>query len=159
LAYLDSHLSRLPVVLFAREGRAFGFWDPFQQVHLDAEWEGAGPAVLGSSYVPTAIWVNRLDLFGFWALLVPAGVGVLALRRRRILVYPLLGFFAIVIYTAASTYGEPRYRTAVEVPLVLLAAIGASAALSYKRPAGASEADQADRVGIGAPVDSTSGRT
>ena len=39
LSYLDHHLGRLPVVLFAREGRAFGFWAPFQQVHLDAEWE------------------------------------------------------------------------------------------------------------------------
>jgi 4-amino-4-deoxy-L-arabinose transferase-like glycosyltransferase len=146
LAYLDHHVSRLPVVLLAREGRAFGFWDPFQQVHLDANWEGNGPAILGASYVPTAIWVNRLALFGFWLLLVPAGAGVLVLRRRRIPVYPLLGFFAIVILTAASTYGEPRYRAAVEIPLVLLAAVGISSALSHGRPARSSDHEQTDRV-------------
>ena len=133
LSYLKHHTGRLPVVLFAREGRAFGFWAPFQQVHLDAEWEGNGPLVLGASYVPTAIWVNRLALFGFWLLLVPAVTGVIVLRRRRIPVYPLLGFFGIVVFTAATTYGEPRYRAAVEIPLVLLAAIGISSALSYKR--------------------------
>ena len=139
LAYLDHHVTRLPVVVLAREGRAFGFWDPFQQVHLDAQWEGNG--TYGASYVPTAIWVNRLGLFGFWLLLVPAGAGVFALRRRRIPVYPLLGFFAIVVFTAATTYGEPRYRAAVEVPLVVLAAVGISAALSHRRPA-ASHGDQ-----------------
>ena len=29
--YAESHLNRLPVVFFAREGRTFGFWNPFQQ--------------------------------------------------------------------------------------------------------------------------------
>ncbi len=135
LAYLEHHVSRLPVVLFAREGRAFGFWNPFQQVHLDAEWEGAGPSILGASYVPTAIWVNRLALFGFWFLLIPAAAGVLVLRRRSIPVYPLLGFFGIVIFTVAATYGEPRYRAAVEIPLVLLAAVGINSVLSYRRRA------------------------
>ena len=40
LTYLEHHVGRLPVVLFAREGRAFGFWNPFQHVQLDAQWEG-----------------------------------------------------------------------------------------------------------------------
>ena len=129
LSYLDHHLGRLPVVLFAREGRAFGFWAPFQQVHLDAEWESGITGALGTSYLPTAIWVNRLALFGFWLLVIPAAAGVVVLRRRRIPVYPLLGFFAIVAVTVATTYGETRYRAAVEVPLVLLAAVGLSAGL------------------------------
>jgi hypothetical protein len=133
LTYLEHHVGRLPVVLFAREGRTFGFWNPFQQVQLDAQWEGNGPSVLGASYVPTAIWVNRLALFGFWIMLVPAVTGVIVLRRQKNPVYPLLGFFGIVILTVAATYGEPRYRAAVEVPLVLLAAVGINAALVHKR--------------------------
>ena len=151
LTYLEHHVGRLPEVMFAREGRAFGFWNPFQQVRLDAEWEGAGPLSLGSSYVPTALWVNRLALIGFWLLLVPAAAGVIVLRRRKIPVYPLLAFFVIVALTVAATYGEPRYRAAVEVPLVLLAAIGISAALAYERPAssaagnGQSRADQLEQ--------------
>jgi 4-amino-4-deoxy-L-arabinose transferase-like glycosyltransferase len=131
--YLEHHLGRLPVVMFAREGRAFGFWNPFQQVRLDAEWEGSGPLIGGSSYVPTALWVNRLALFGFWLLLLPAAAGLIVLRRRTIPVYPLLGFFAIVALTVAATYGEPRYRAAIEIPLVLLAAVGIGAALTHER--------------------------
>ena len=135
LTYLEHHVKRLPVVLFAREGRAFGFWEPFQQVHLDAQWEGGSNGGSGTSYVPTAVWVYRLALFGYWLMLLPAAAGVIVLRRRRIPVYPLLGFFAIVALTVAATYGEPRYRAAVEIPLVLLAAVGISAGVSYKRPA------------------------
>ena len=74
--------------------------------------------------------MNRLALFGFWLLVIPAAAGVVVLRRRRIPVYPLLGFFAIVAVTVATTYGETRYRAAVEVPLVLLAAVGLSAGLA-----------------------------
>jgi 4-amino-4-deoxy-L-arabinose transferase-like glycosyltransferase len=135
LNYLDHHVGRLPVVLFAREGRAFGFWNPLQQVQLDAEWESGITGVFGTSYLPTAIWVNRLALFGFWLLVIPGAAGVVVLRRRRIPVYPLLGFFAIVAVTVATTYGETRYRAAVEVPLVLLAAVGISAGLASTRRA------------------------
>ena len=79
--------------------------------------------------------MNRLALFGFWLLVIPAVGGVVVLRRRRIPVYPLLGFFAIVAVTVATTYGETRYRAAVEVPLVLLAAVGLSAGLASRRGA------------------------
>ena len=39
--YAEGHISRLPVVIFAREGRAFGFWNPVQQTRIDAEWMGS----------------------------------------------------------------------------------------------------------------------
>ena len=123
LQYMEHHLGRLPVVLVAREGRGFGFWNPFQQVDLDASWEGGGVNSQGT-YLPTAIWVYRLALFGFWLLLLPAVAGTVALRRRRVPVYPLLAFFAIVILTIAVTYGVSRDRAAVEIPLVLLASVG-----------------------------------
>ena len=42
-------------------------------------------------------------------------------------------FSAIVALTVATTYGEPRYRAAVEIPLVLLAAVGIAAGISSKR--------------------------
>ncbi len=139
------------MVLFAREGRAFGFWDPFQQVQLDAEWESGITGALGTSYLPTAIWVNRLALFGFWLLVVPAVGGVVVLRRRRIPVYPLLGFFAIVAVTVATTYGETRYRAAVEVPLVLLAAVGLSAGLAAMRRARAPRGPEVARATRASP--------
>ena len=102
LTYAEHHLSRLPLVLFAREGRAFGYWDPFQGVISDAQWEGTPPSrqdlvtnakaltALGlqpngaTSYVPTATWVGRIALFTYWVLVTPAIIGAIILRRRRI---------------------------------------------------------------------------
>jgi 4-amino-4-deoxy-L-arabinose transferase-like glycosyltransferase len=122
--YAEHHLGRLPVVVFAREGRAFGFWNPFQQIAFDSNWQD------------TPQWVNRMGLFTYWLLLVPAVAGIVALRRRRRAVYPLLAFVASVVVTVAATYGETRYRAAAEIPIVLLAAVGIEAGLRRLRRAG-----------------------
>jgi 4-amino-4-deoxy-L-arabinose transferase-like glycosyltransferase len=123
LAYTEHHLSRLPIVLVAREGRAFGYWDPFQQVVLDANWEGPPPSLVSLSYVPAAVWVGRLGLISYWLLLVPAVAGAVVLRRRRIPIYPLLAFVTTAVIAVAATFGEIRYRAAAEIPIVLLAAV------------------------------------
>ena len=112
VTYAEHHLSRLPVVLFAREGRSFGFWNPFQQISIDSSWQ------------KTPLWVNRMGLFTYWLLLVPALAGVVVMRRRRRALYPLLAFVATVVVATAATYGETRLRAPAEVPLVLLAAVG-----------------------------------
>jgi 4-amino-4-deoxy-L-arabinose transferase-like glycosyltransferase len=129
LAYTERHLSRLPIVLVAREGRAFGYWDPFQQVVLDANWEGPPPSLVSVSYVPAAIWVGRLGLISYWLLLMPAVAGAVVLRRRRIPIYVLLAFVATAAIAVAMTFGEIRYRAAAEVPIVLLAAVAIDAVL------------------------------
>ena len=67
-------------MIFAREGRTFGFWNPFQQTSIDAQWMG------------TWVGVTRLEMISYWLLLVPAAIGVVALRRRRVPLYPLLAF-------------------------------------------------------------------
>jgi 4-amino-4-deoxy-L-arabinose transferase-like glycosyltransferase len=121
-SYDEHHLSRLPVVVVAREGRTFGFWNPIQQATLDAGW----------THDP--LWQYRLALFSFYLLLIPAGLGVVVLRRRRVAVYPLLVYFVVVAATVASTFGETRYRAPAEVPLVLLAAVGLDAMVRRGRP-------------------------
>jgi 4-amino-4-deoxy-L-arabinose transferase-like glycosyltransferase len=128
--YVEGHLGRLPLVVFAREGRAFGFWNPFQQTYLDNRWQTVSP-ILGAK---TSVWVYDLRLVSFWILLVPAIAGGVALRRRQILVYPLLVFFLTVAITVATAYGETRYRAAAEVPLVILAAVGVDSLLSRRWP-------------------------
>ena len=80
LTYAEHHLSRLPVVVFAREGRAFGYWNPFQQTYLDNRWQTVSP-ILG---MKTTVWVYDLRLVSFWILLLPAIGGVVVLRRRHI---------------------------------------------------------------------------
>ncbi len=109
--YAKHHLGRLPVVMVARQGRAFGFWSPYQQTDLDSHWQ------------LTPAWVNRLALWEYWLLLIPAVAGVLVLRRRRVPVYPLLVPFVVIMAAVAVTFGETRYRAPGEVPLVLLASV------------------------------------
>jgi 4-amino-4-deoxy-L-arabinose transferase-like glycosyltransferase len=136
LTYAEHHLSRLPLVVFAREGRAFGYWNPFQQTMLDNAWQHVSP-IFGET---TSVWVYDLRLITYWILLIPAVVGAIALRRRRVPLYPLLAFVATVIITVALTFGETRYRAAAEVTLVILAAAGIDAALpSLRRPAAADD--------------------
>jgi 4-amino-4-deoxy-L-arabinose transferase-like glycosyltransferase len=129
LTYAEHHLSRLPLVVFAREGRAFGYWNPFQQTYLDNKWQRISP-FFGK---PTSVWVYDLRLVSYWVLLLPALGGCFVLRRRRIPVYPLLAFFLIVAVTVATAYGETRYRAAAEVPFVILAGIGIEAVLPKLR--------------------------
>ncbi len=143
VAYTEQHLSRLPIVLIAREGRAFGYWDPLQQVTLDSHWESPPALFASTSYVPAAIWVGRLGLVEYWLLLLPAVAGAVILRRRRVPIYPLLVFVATSVIAVAVTFGEIRYRAAAELPIVLLAAVAIDAALlPSMRFAGASRASR-----------------
>ena len=119
--YADSHVNRVPVVLFAREGRTFGFWNPFQQTTIDAQW------------MSTWVGVTRLAMVSYWLLLAPAFVGLVVLRRRGIPLYPLLAFVLTAVVTVAPSVGDPRYRAAAEVPLVLLAATGIDALIIRRR--------------------------
>jgi 4-amino-4-deoxy-L-arabinose transferase-like glycosyltransferase len=119
--YAKSHLSRLPVVLLAREGRTFGFWNPFQQATIDAEWMG------------TWVGVTRLALVSYWLLLVPAVAGGVVLRRRRMAIYPLMTFVAIAAIAVLPTIGDVRYRATAEIPLVVLAAVAIDAVLPWNR--------------------------
>jgi 4-amino-4-deoxy-L-arabinose transferase-like glycosyltransferase len=123
LTYAEHHLSRVPLVLFAREGRTFGYWNPFQQTTIDAQW------------MSTWVGLTRLGMVSYWLLLVPGVAGGVFLRRRRIAIYPLLVFVATSAIAVAPTIGDVRYRAAAEVPLVLLAAVGIDAVLWRRQPA------------------------
>ncbi len=121
IRYAEKHVSRLPLVFVAREGRAFGFWNPFQQTTIDAQWMG------------TWVAVTRLEMISYWLLIVPGVVGAVALRRRSVPLYPLLAFVVTVVVAVAPSIGDPRYRAAAEVPLVLLAAVGIDSLIFRKR--------------------------
>jgi 4-amino-4-deoxy-L-arabinose transferase-like glycosyltransferase len=132
LSYTQNHLSRVPLVVFAREGRAFGYWNPFQQTMLDNAFQKVPPVF---KTAPTTVWVYDLRLITYWILLVPAIAGGVILRRRRVPLYPLLAFIVTVVLTVAVTYGETRYRAAAEVPIALLAAVGIDAFIPRKSSA------------------------
>ncbi len=127
LSYAENHLSRVPLVLFAREGRTFGFWNPFQQTTIDANFMG------------TWVGVTRLGMISYWLLLIPAVAGGVILRRRRVPIYPLLAIVATAVITVLPTIGDVRYRAGAEVPLVLLAAVAVNAVLPGARASLSSE--------------------
>jgi 4-amino-4-deoxy-L-arabinose transferase-like glycosyltransferase len=107
------NLSRLPVVLLAREGRSFGFYAPGQHVEANGQLLNSPAAVL---------WMWNVL---YWILLPFSVAGFVVLRRKRIPIYPLLAFFVIVIISSAITFGDPRYRACTEVPVLLTAAVAA----------------------------------
>ncbi len=132
-SYAEGHLRRVPLVLVAHEGRTFGFWNPFQQTTIDANWMG------------TWVGVTRAGLVSYWLMLVPAVAGGVILRRRKVTLYPLLVFVAIAAIAVLPTIGDVRYRATAEIPLVLLAAVAVDAVLpSGQRKLGATHTPAGD---------------
>jgi hypothetical protein len=111
LDYVRTHESRIVPVELAREGRAFGFFHPLQQMRLDS-------AVETRPYH----WA-LLGLGMYYAMLVLSIGGVVILRRRRIPVLPLLAVGLDVVLSVGITFGTTRYRSTFEVSLVLLSAV------------------------------------
>jgi 4-amino-4-deoxy-L-arabinose transferase-like glycosyltransferase len=109
--YAEHHESRLPEVALARVGRELGLFRPFQQI--DLEW-----ALLGRPRLPATI-----GLFAFYALVITGIGGGVVLRWREIRLWPLVVIGAVVIFTAVTTFGETRYRTSLDVAVVVLAAV------------------------------------
>jgi len=108
---------RLPIVVLAREGRAWGFFRPDQQLQLDG---------LSSRELE----LSRLGLGMYYALVVGTVAGIVVLRRRRVPVFPLLSLVGTVTVAVAVTFGETRYRALAEVALALGAAVAVDAALA-----------------------------
>jgi hypothetical protein len=84
-------------------------------------------------------------LFVYYILVPFAVVGLVAMRRRRTPIWPVLALFVIATFAAATTFGVTRYRAPAEVGLVLAAAIGISAAVAWVRGRGS-------RVTIPTPI-------
>ncbi len=116
LDYEFAHAGRLPLVVLARLGRTFGFFQPRYQLELDHREN--------TREVPVA----AAGLLMYYPLLLAAIAGVVVLRRRAVPVSLLLGIVGVVALTVAITFGQTRYRAPAEVPLVLLAAVGLVAA-------------------------------
>jgi len=111
LDYVRAHENRLVPVTLAKLGRAFGFFHPLQQIHLD-------------SYVETRPYRWAITgLVMYYVLLALSVGGTVLLRRRRIPSFPLWAVGLDVVCSVALTFGQTRYRTTFEVSLVLLAAV------------------------------------
>ena len=121
LRYIDRHIGGLPLVEWERLGRTFGFYRPAQQIQLDVFIEGH-PEVWA--------WVG-LGLY--YALLPLAVAGGVLLRRRRVIVFPLVAVAVVPIAATLLTYGNTRFRAPLEPVLVVLAAVAVDAVISRWR--------------------------
>jgi 4-amino-4-deoxy-L-arabinose transferase-like glycosyltransferase len=111
VTYARHHAGRLPAVVAARIGRLWDAYRPVQGAQIDVnEGRPYGAALAG--------------LVMYYALLPVAALGIVALRRRRITLWPLLVPAGVLTAVAALTYGSVRFRAPFEVCLVVLAAVG-----------------------------------
>ena len=112
LRYLRQHRDRLPVVMPARVGRAWGLLHPFGQ----ARAEEADGRVFGIQAAGVAV---------DWALLLLFLFGVIRLRARRVALALLVGPVLMVTALCALSYGNSRFREVAEPALVIGAVVGA----------------------------------
>ncbi len=112
--YAREHLSDLPGVVLAREGRVWGVFAPGSELTFDATEDGTGRGLKQAGQI-----LN-------WVLLPFALLGAVLLgrrSRRRLLV--ILIPVVVVAINAAVFYGSTRLRVAAEPSIDVLAAIGA----------------------------------
>ncbi len=111
IAYIKAHKARALQMPFFRVGRLLGLYQPFQQARLDTGIEGRERPIEAVG-------------FALWYLLASLSViGVVALRKARRLVFPLVLPAAVIVITAAITYGTTRFRACFEPFVCILAAI------------------------------------
>jgi hypothetical protein len=115
IEYARDHAGRLPVVLPARALRTWNLFpfSPAAQVRENAFFSGS------------ARWAQWLSLIGSWLACALAVVGGLALRRLRHPLAPLVAPIVLVTLVSVLFNGDPRYRDAADISLVLLATLGA----------------------------------
>ena len=114
IEYARDHASRLPVVLGARALRTWDLY-PFSPV---------ARAEYGSDYYNHVRALEYLGQLMLWAVVVLAALGVVDLRRRGEPVWPFVSMIVLVTLVSLVGHGDPRYRHAADVALVILAGVG-----------------------------------
>ncbi|QYG93002.1 hypothetical protein HC251_11540 [Iamia sp. SCSIO 61187] len=109
-AYARDNLDRIPTVVAARILREVDLFRPGQNVVL-LRIEGRPDEA------------SRVGQWAWWAT-APIGVaGLVLLRRRHVLVWPLVALGLMVLVTTVYAYGAIRFRTPLELALLIAAAV------------------------------------
>jgi hypothetical protein len=124
LDYVGDHADRLFAVLPARLGRTFEVYQPSDGIVYADFVENRGRVA------------SRAAQGTFYALFGMAIAGTVLLRRRRVVLLPCLAMFATVVTTTLLTYGNVRFRIALDVVLPLLAAYPVVSYLERRRAPG-----------------------
>lgn len=109
--FIRSHLLDVPRVVALRVARQWELYRPLQNARLASQHDDdARP-----------LWLARLGLIAYYALIPLAATGLVALRRNRTRLTPLVSMIALVTATAALSYGTARFRAPAELALCVLA--------------------------------------
>jgi hypothetical protein len=109
LRYIRHHKARFPVVVAARIGRDFSVFRPQDMVDFNA---GEGRKK----------WITVAGLVFYYPLVLLAVAGVVLLRRRGKLWWPLVAPAFVVVGSAFASYGQTRFRISAEPSIVVLSA-------------------------------------
>jgi len=120
--YIRDHKKRAVLVAFARVGRTWSVYRPWDMVNYN---KGEGREG----------WVTTLGLIAYYPLLVAAVAGWVVMRRRRRRSWPLLVPALVVTIASAATYGQTRFRVPAEPTIVVLAAVAIAAVVARDWPA------------------------
>jgi 4-amino-4-deoxy-L-arabinose transferase-like glycosyltransferase len=120
--YIRDHKKRAVLVAFARVGRTWSLYRPWDMVSYN---KGEGREG----------WVTTLGLIAYYPLLIAAVGGWVVMRRRRRRSWPLLVPALIVTIASAATYGQTRFRVPAEPTIVVLAAVAIAAVVARDWPA------------------------
>lgn len=113
--YISHHKTRFPVVAAARVGRIWGVYAPGQMVgYSEGDLQTTGEGREG--------WASWWGYAMWWAMVPLAVYGAVLLRRRRVMVLPLVMTAAVITVTAVAFYGLIRFRIPAEIAVVVLAA-------------------------------------
>jgi hypothetical protein len=112
--YARENADRIPVVVAARVLRELDLFRPGQNVLL-LRIEGRPEMA------------SRVGQWAWWTM-APVGIaGLVLLRRRRVLIWPLVSLGLMVLVTTVYAYGAIRFRTPLELALL----IGAGVAVDH----------------------------
>lgn len=114
-SYASDNVDRLPLVVAARLGRAWNLYAPFQNAEFD-KIDGKSERV------------SIAGLYAWWAALALSIPALVILRRRGVTIIPFIGLAATVSISAVYAYGGNRFRTPLDLAVVVLAAVTISAA-------------------------------
>jgi 4-amino-4-deoxy-L-arabinose transferase-like glycosyltransferase len=112
--YAVHHASRLPVVVMARIGRTWELYpfDPGTRFSLAHDQ---------FQHIRTLEYPAQVELIAVWILAVFGGV---LLRRRGEPIWPFVAPIVLVTLVTVLGHGDPRYRHAADVAIVILAGVG-----------------------------------
>ena len=111
LDYIGDHLGRAPLVAAARVARVWGLYRPAQQLDLDVFFERRG------------LWPSRAGLAMYYVLALLSVWQLVAMRKRRQPIWPLVSILVMTTCTAAVSIGITRYRVGGDVVLAILGGV------------------------------------